>query len=346
MKSIGLFILLCLSVPFYSNADLLEVEKRTIEIYENSVSSVVNVSNIQVRRGFFYDAVEVPAGAGSGFIWDEDGHIVTNYHVADGGSKFLITFHNDKKQYEAKFIGGERTKDIAVLKLLEKPSNLKAISVGKSSTLRVGQMSIAIGNPFGLDHSMSKGIISALGRQIKGYGGMKINDMIQTDTAINQGNSGGPLLDSSGNLIGMNTMIFSTSGSSAGLGFAVPVDTINRIVPQIIKHGKVIRPALGISILPDRIKQRYVGDKGVAISTIQDGGAADKAGLRGMTEDRQGRLYIGDVILKIDKVAVNSLEDIYLALEKYKIGDKVTVTYERDDKEYTTSVALQELRDF
>lgn len=346
MRIATLFLVLMLTTPTMALANLLEVEKRIISIYENNVSSVVNVSNIQVRRGFFHDAIEVPAGAGSGFVWDTDGHIVTNYHVADEGTKFLITFHNDKKQYEAKFIGGERTKDIAVLKLLEKPSHLKPVNVGKSNSLKVGQMSIAIGNPFGLDHSMSKGIISALGRKIRGYGGMKIHDMIQTDTAINQGNSGGPLLDSSGNLIGMNTMIYSTSGSSAGLGFAVPVDTVSRIVPQIIKHGKVIRPALGISILPDRIKERYVGEKGVAISTILDGGSADKAGLRGMKEDRMGRLYIGDIILKINDKAVNSHEDIYHTLEKYKIGDEVTVTYERSEKIKTTRLKLQQLREF
>jgi S1-C subfamily serine protease len=333
-------------VSNYAHAKLLESEKRTISIYENTVHSVVNISNIQVKRGFFFDAVEVPAGAGSGFIWDNKGHIITNFHVADNGSKFLISFHNNKKQYEAKFIGGEKTKDIAVLKLLEIPPELRSIALGKSSTLKVGQMSIAIGNPFGLDHSMSKGIISALGRKIRGYGGMKIHNMIQTDTSINQGNSGGPLLDSSGKLIGINTMIYSTSGSSAGLGFAVPVDTIARIVPQIIKHGRVIRPALGITILPDNIKKRFVGSKGIAISTVQDDGAAADAGLQGMKEDQHGRVYIGDVILKVAGVEVNEHEEIYHQLESFKIGDTVPITFERNNKIKQTKITLQELKDF
>lgn len=347
--SVFLSLITCFLISLYpvkSQAafNLLDLEKRTISIYEQAVKSVVNISNIKVKRGFFVDAVEIPVGAGSGFVWDKEGHIVTNYHVADNGSKFLITFHNDKKQYQAKFVGGEKAKDIAVLKLLEMPPSLTPLPITRSNKLKVGQISIAIGNPFGLDHSMSMGIISALGRSIDGYGGIKINNMIQTDAAVNRGNSGGPLIDSSGRLIGMNTLIYSTSGSSAGLGFAIPSDTINRIVPQITKHGKVIRPALGIGILPDNIKKRFVGSKGIVISTIQPGSPAELAGLKGMKQDNYGRLYLGDIIVKIDKVIVNTHDDIYNTLDKYKIGDMIKVHYQRDGTTKSTNLKLQELK--
>ncbi|MEX1099323.1 MAG: trypsin-like peptidase domain-containing protein, partial [Bacteriovoracaceae bacterium] len=191
---------------------LLEEEKRIINVYHSVVGSVVNVSNIRVANNFFYGEVEVPQGSGSGFVWDENGHIVTNYHVVQGGNNFLVTFHDDSKQYKAEVVGVAPKKDIAVLKLKDKPKSLKPVSAGSSKDLLVGQSALALGNPFGLDHSISRGIISALGRKIQGIGGVKIHDMIQTDAAINQGNSGGPLLNSQGQVIGMNTMIFSTSG--------------------------------------------------------------------------------------------------------------------------------------
>lgn len=324
-------------------AELLPVEKQTIHIYHETVPSVVNVSNIRVADSFFYGKVEVPQGAGTGFIWDQNGHIVTNFHVVQGGNNFVITFHNDKNQYKAKVVGIAPKKDIAVLKLEKMPRQLKPITVGSSKSLLVGQIAMAIGNPFGLDHSISKGIISALGRKIDGIGGVKIHDIIQTDAAINQGNSGGPLLNSKGELIGVNTMIVSTSGSSAGLGFAVPVDTVKRIVPQLIEHGKVIRPGLGIGLLDERMKQRYVGKKGAAISFVDPDGAAGKAGLKGMMKDNYGRIYLGDVILKINGKEVNNLDDIYYELDRYKIGDTVEIEYLRDEKKKKTSVTLQQL---
>lgn len=325
----------------YSN--LLEGEKRIINTYHNVVPSVVNVSNIKVADSFFYGKVEMPQGSGTGFIWDDQGHIVTNFHVVQGGNSFVITFHNDKKQYKARVVGIAPKKDIAVLKLVEKPKNLKPIKVGSSNDLLVGQTALAIGNPFGLDHSVSKGIISALGRKINGIGGVKIHDMIQTDAAINQGNSGGPLLNSNGELIGMNTMIFSTTGSSAGLGFAVPVDTIKRIGPQLIAHGKVIRPGLGIGILETHVRERYVGDKGAAISFVDPEGSASTAGLKGMMKDNYGRIYIGDVIVKINGNEVNSTDDVYHELEKYKIGDTINIQYLRDKKKRSTKVRLKAL---
>lgn len=343
MKTIFL-ILIMLFTTFYSHAsDLLEVEKKIINIYQKNVPSVVNVSNIKVANNFFYGRVEVPQGAGTGIVWDNQGHILTNYHVVEGGNQFVITFHNDKKTYKSKVVGVAPSKDIAVLKINNFPKNLKPISIGSSNKLLVGQIALALGNPFGLNHSLSKGIISALERKIDGIGGVKIHNMIQTDTAINQGNSGGPLLDSNGKLIGMNTMIYSPSGSNAGLGFAVPVDTIKSIVPQLIKHGKVIRPGLGIGILEDHIREKFVGNKGAVISFINENSSADKAGLRGMSRDRFGRIYIGDIILKIDGKEVNSKDDVFHILEQYKIGDTITIDFLRESKKKSLKVKLQQL---
>lgn len=322
-------------------ADLLSVETKTIEIYRKVVPSTVNVSNIKLARNFLYGEVEVPQGAGSGFVWDQAGHIVTNYHVVQGGNAFVVTFHNDPKQYRATIVGTAAEKDIAVLKLDEKPLKLTPIPVGSSKDLQVGQYSFAIGSPFGLDYTLTTGVISALGRKIDGIGGVKINNMIQTDAAINMGNSGGPLLDSSASLIGMNTVIFSTSGSSAGLGFAVPVDTINSIVPQLIMHGKLTRPGLGIGIVPDSAKERMVQiKKGLIISYVDEKGGAARAGLKGMTQDKYGRIYLGDVILNVDGQEVNNLDDIYQVMEKRKVGDTVSVEYRREGKTYKTKIIL------
>lgn len=343
MKPLMLFFLMLFSVTGWS-AELLPVETKTIEIYRKVVPSTVNVSNIKLARNFFYGEVEVPQGAGSGFVWDDQGHIVTNFHVVQGGNSFVVTFHNDPKQYKATIVGTAPEKDIAVLKLTEKPPRLTPIPVGSSKDLMVGQYSFAIGSPFGLDYTLTTGVVSALGRKIDGIGGVKINDMIQTDAAINMGNSGGPLLNSSAELIGMNTVIFSTSGSSAGLGFAVPVDTIKLIVPQLIRHGKLIRPGLGIGIVPDTMKQRMIQSrKGLIISYIDEKGGAGEAGLKGMTQDQYGRIYLGDVILKVDGQEVNNLDDIYQVIEKKNIGDTVDVEYRRDGKNLKTKVKLKAL---
>ena len=344
MKHVLFFSVICFfTLNATAETEYLQLEKRIIDIYQKNVPSVVNVANIKVARDFWYgEVVEVPQGAGTGFVWDGKGHIVTNYHVVEGGNSFMVTFHNDKKQYEATVVGVSPKSDIAVLKL-KKRKDLAPIEVGSSETLKVGQLALAIGNPLGFDHSISRGIISALGRKMDGIGGVKIHDMIQTDAAINQGNSGGPLLDSSGKLIGMNTLIVSQSGSSAGLGFAVPVDTIKRAVPQLIKHGKIIRPGLGIGVLEESLRERYVGKKGVALSFVDPEGSAGRAGLKGMMRDRYGRIYLGDVILKVDGQEVNSRDDIYHVLSKYKIGDSVIVEYIREEKRKKTRVVLRAL---
>ncbi len=323
--------------------ELLNGENRIIEIYQEAVPSVVNVANIKFADSFFYGKVEVPQGTGTGFVWDKAGHIVTNFHVVQGGNSFLVTFHKNKKQYKAVVVGVAPKQDIAVLKLKEMPANLKPIQIGSSSDLKVGQTALALGNPYGFDHSLSKGIISALGRKIDGIGGVKIHDMIQTDTAINQGNSGGPLLNSSGELIGVNTMIVSRSGSSAGLGFAVPIDTVKRITPQLIAHGKVIRPGLGIGVLEEDIRKRYVGEKGAALSFVDPEGVAGLAGLKGMMRDRYGRIYIGDVLLRINGTEVNSRDDVYHQLGKYKIGSSIKIHFLREQKVKQVEVTLKPL---
>jgi len=328
----------------FSWGALLGEENRTIEIYKRAVPSTVNVSNIKLARNFFHGEVEVPQGAGSGWVWDNEGHIITNFHVVQGGNSFVVTFYNDPKRYSASIVGTAPEKDIAVLKLKEQPSKLSPVELGSSKDLLVGQSSYAIGSPFGLDYSLTHGVISALGRKIEGIGGVKINDIIQTDASINQGNSGGPLLDSSAKLIGMNTMIFSTSGSSAGLGFAVPVDTIKQIVPQLIKHGKVIRPGLGIVIVPDSEKFRILGrTRGLIISYVDEKGGAAEAKLRGMTQDSMGRVYLGDIITKVDGQDVNSLDDIYQILDTKKVGDSVSVEYLREGKKLKSMVRLKAL---
>jgi S1-C subfamily serine protease len=341
-------LLMGLVSPQRERQMLLESEQNTINVFENSVSSVVNVSNLRIaRRGWFdFDPMTIPAGNGSGFVWDDQGHIVTNFHVIASGDSFLVSFHADPKQYEAVLVGAEPRKDVAVLKLKERPKNLKPVSLGESNSLRIGQKAMAIGNPFGLDHTITEGIISATNRKIQGIGNVRIHGMIQTDASINPGNSGGPLFDSSGRVIGVNTMIFSSSGTSAGVGFAVPIDTIKLIVPQLIEHGKVIRPGLGIGVLPDHARRRFGIERGIVITTLDPSGGAAQAGLQGLNQDRRGRLHIGDVVISIDGKPVDSFDDIYHVLENYKIGDTVEVTYIRDRKERKTKVRLTEISSF
>lgn len=314
---------------------MLENERNSISVFQNAVDSVVNVSNMRKARSMFnLDASEVESGTGSGFVWDKEGYIVTNFHVVDEGDSFLVTFKDDKKQYRAKFIGADPKKDIAVLKLNESPKNLKPITLGNSKTLLVGQKSLAIGNPLGFDHSLTTGTVSALERSIKGYGGVSINGMIQTDAAINPGNSGGALLDSQGKLIGINTMIFNAGGASAsaGLGFAIPVDTVKGIVPQIIKYGKVIRPGLGIAVLEDNYAIQFGLREGVMIKYVDPKGPSFKAGLKGITRSRFGEYYPGDVITQIDSSLIKNYDDLFTVIDKYKIGDNVKIKFIRDNK--------------
>ena len=322
---------------------MLENERNSISIFQNVVDSIVNVSNMRKAHTIFnMDVTEVEAGTGSGFVWDKDGFIVTNFHVVDGGDSFLITFKNDKTQYRSKLVGADPKKDIAVLKLLEIPKNLKPILLGDSKKLQVGQKSLAIGNPLGFDHSLTTGTVSALERSIKGYGGVSINGMIQTDAAINPGNSGGALLDSQGKIIGINTMIFNGGGASAsaGLGFAIPIDIVKKIVPQLIQYGKVIRPGLGIAVLEDIYAARFGLREGVMIKFVDPKGPSGKAGLRGITQNHNGEFYLGDIINSIDSQPIKNYDDLFTTIDKYKIGDVVKIKFIRDNKEKTIEIKL------
>ncbi|MCX6571345.1 MAG: trypsin-like peptidase domain-containing protein, partial [Candidatus Aminicenantes bacterium] len=316
-----------------------EDERNTIEVVKKTKNSVVFITNLQYVRDFFYSSDQpVPRGSGSGFVWDDQGHIVTNFHVIDEGDKFMVSLPN-QKQVEATLVGREPNKDIAVLKLGESVSDLTPVTIGTSRDLLVGQKVIAIGNPFGFDHTVTKGIVSALGRSMPGAGGVTIRDMIQTDASINPGNSGGPLLDSAGALIGMNTMIASPSGASSGVGFAVPVDTIRKIVPQIIQFGKVTRPGLGITFVRDEYA-RQAEVQGAVIAEVPRESSAYDLGLRGLSRDDRGRLFIRDVIIGIDGTKIASYDDLYNALDGYKIGDTVTLEVDQSGKNRKVRIIL------
>ena len=330
---------LCVTAPRLS-AQLTEDEKNTIDIVKRMKNSVVFITNIQVVRDFYFNEEKVPRGSGSGFIWDDQGRIVTNFHVIEDGVEFMVTLP-DREQRQAKLVGKDEKKDVAVLQVDGDRKGLFPVTVGSSKDLQVGQKVIAIGNPFGFDHTVTQGIVSALGRQILGAGGVTIRDMIQTDASINPGNSGGPLLNSSGELIGMNTMIVSPSGTSSGVGFAVPVDTIKKSVPELIRYGKVTRPGLPFTLLSDQYAERFgIEGKGVAIVEVPAGSDASRAGLRGISQDRRGYMYLGDVITAVDQTKVTSYDDLYGALESHKIGETVTLTVVRDQKTRQVQVTL------
>ncbi|MFA6316339.1 MAG: trypsin-like peptidase domain-containing protein [Elusimicrobiota bacterium] len=331
------------AIPVFAGSlawGLLPDEENTIKVFNDVSPAVVFVTNIAVERSFYLDEFAIPQGSGSGFIWDRAGHVVTNYHVVANGDIFLVKL-KDHTELRARLVGIEPRKDIAVLKIDAPQEKLRVLPLGDSSSLQVGQKAVAIGNPFGLDNTLTTGIISALGRQMEGIGGVTIRDLIQTDAAINPGNSGGPLLDSDGRLIGVNTMMVSRSGSSAGIGFAVPVAFVKKIVPQLIKYGKVIQPGMGVSILTEGQKYYYLGAiRGVVVREVTPGGPADRAGMRGMRRDFSGRMLLGDIIVGINDDQVANYDDMYNALDRCKVGDKVAVKVIRDDRKRTFQVEL------
>ena len=259
-------------------------ERRVIEIFRDVSPSVVNIATLALRRSSFFslDVYEIPAGTGSGFVWNDQGHVVTNYHVIQNGRRFVVTLGDE--DYDAQLIGAAPHKDLAVLEVDAPREVLRPVMLGTSGDLVVGQRVLAIGNPFGLDQTLTVGVVSALGRELKSPAGLPIRDVVQTDAAINPGNSGGPLLDSSGRLIGVNTAIFSPSGASAGIGFAVPVDAVKRLVPQLIRYGQPIQPGIGIDLVSDRVARRFRLE-GVIVRTVRRGGPADAAGIPGSTRD-------------------------------------------------------------
>lgn len=319
---------------------LLPDEENTIKVFKAASASVVYVTNVAIIRSPYMDEQAIPQGTGSGFVWDRKGHVVTNFHVVQGGNAFLVTL-GDQTQLEARLVGSDATKDIAVLVVEKGHEKLQPVRAAKFEALQVGQKAIAIGNPFGLDHTLTTGVISALGREVRGVSGITIRDMIQTDAAVNPGNSGGPLLDSDGNLIGMNTMIYSRSGGSAGIGFAVPVSFIARIVPELIKYGKVVRPGMGVSILNTGQKYYLIGEQpGVVINEVLSGGPAAKAGLRGLRRLPGGRIALGDVIIGVESFSVKDFDDLYNAFDRFKAGDRVMVKIKRGGQELFLPVKL------
>lgn len=324
-----------------ARGDLAADEAATIDVFKEASPSVVYITTSDIARDFFsLNPVEVPRGSGSGFIYDGDGHVVTNFHVLREGRRWVVTLA-DRSQWEARFVGGAEEKDLAVLKIDAPAERLKPIAMGTSSDLQVGQKVFAIGNPFGLDQTLTTGIVSALGREIPSLTGRPIRDVIQTDAAINPGNSGGPLLDSAGRLIGVNTQIASPSGASAGIGFAIPVDIVNRVVPELIRHGRLTRPVLGVVVWPDNVT-RKLGLEGVLLQDVPEGSAAAAAGLRGTVLTRDGRLrQLGDLVLKIDDRPTPNQYALLDVLESHKVGDEVQVTYQRDEDVQQAVVRLQ-----
>tara|TARA_B100000902_G_scaffold139661_1_gene137739 strand:- start:37 stop:1182 length:1146 start_codon:yes stop_codon:yes gene_type:complete len=325
--------------------DLGEGEKATIKLFEETSPSVVFITTINLRRDFFSTNIyKIPAGTGSGFIWDSAGHIVTNYHVIKGADEAKITLW-DQSTWDAKLVGAEPDKDLAVLKIKAPDKRLKPIKIGESKNLLVGQNAYAIGNPFGFDQTLTTGIISALGREIESITRRPITGVIQTNAAINPGNSGGPLLDSANRLIGINTAIYSPTGSYAGIGFAVPVDTVNRIVPQLIEFGKVIKPGLGINIAPDSFVTNRLNTTGVLILNTVPGGGAQKAGLKATTQSANGRISMGDIIKEIEGKTVIDSSDLFRILDSKVVGDKVKLTVDRGGESKKIEVTLGALKE-
>jgi S1-C subfamily serine protease len=324
--------------PVTARGDLAQDEQNTIEIFRLNSPSVVYITSIALRRGFFsLNAVEIPRGTGSGFIWDKSGRIVTNYHVISDANKIKVTMA-DGSTWRAVLIGAAPDRDIAVLQIDAPASALRPITIGSSADLQVGQKVFAIGNPFGLDQTITSGIISALGREIKSVTGRTIQGMIQTDAAINPGNSGGPLLDSAGRLIGVNTAIYSPSGAYAGIGFAVPVDTVNKTVPKVIKYGHVIKPGIGATLADKRLAGR-LGIEGVLILAVEADGPAARAGLR-PTMQYMGEIILGDIITGVAGQPVSSYDELRTELEKYEVGNEITLTILRGEQLLDVTVRL------
>jgi S1-C subfamily serine protease len=321
--------------------DLTDLEKSTIAVYNTVRPSVVHITTlVDVQRGSFnLNVQEVPQGTGSGFVWDQEGNIVTNYHVVQNADAAKVTLW-DHTTWTARLVGAYPDKDLAVLHIDAPASVLHAIPIGTSHDLQVGQKVYAIGNPFGLDQTLTDGIVSALGREIDSVTKRPIKNVIQTNAAINPGNSGGPLLDSAGRLIGINTAIYSPSGSSAGIGFAIPVDEVNRVVPQLIRSGKVTRPSIGVHIATDQVAQQLGQEKGALIMGIVSGSPAEKAGLRATRQDRRGQIIVGDVITAVDDNQVATANDLFTVLDNYKPGNTVTLHILRDGKPMEVSVTL------
>ena len=319
--------------------DLRPDEQAIVDLFENASPSVVYITTVTRRRDFFGRVTgEVPLGTGTGFVWDRDGHVITNFHVLEGASSARVVMH-DQTSYVAEYVGGSARHDLAVLRIDAPAASLRQVRLGDSDRVRVGQNAYAIGNPFGYSATLTTGIISALSRQIEGLTGDIIEDVIQVDAAINKGNSGGPLLDSRGRLIGINSQIASPSGTSAGIGFAIPVNTVARVVPQLIANGEYTPARLGITTNQqlNRIAAARYGVNGVVVAEVDPRSGAAGAGLRG-TEWNANQL--GDIIVRIDGEPVRSFRELRLVLDRYQPGGEVEVTVSRDGEMHDIVVPL------
>ena len=317
-------------------------EANNIEIFKRTSPSVVNITNARRERTFYsLNPQDVPQGSGTGFVWDTQGHIVTNFHVVQQADRVLVTLQ-DGMTFDAVPVGVAPNHDLAVLKIEADNVELTPIVPGDSSLLEVGRKVVAIGNPFGLDTTMTVGVVSALGREIDSVTRRKISDVIQTDAAINPGNSGGPLLNSLGELVGVNTAIYSPSGGSSGIGFAIPANTVNRIVPELIQFGRIQTPILGINLLPqaEYYRRLWKIDGVIVLDTIA-GGEPERLGMRGLTRVDGGRIRLGDVIVRLDEESISNENDLAAFLENKRAGERVTVTTRRDNRVLEYEIELQ-----
>jgi S1-C subfamily serine protease len=324
--------------------ELAPDEQTTVDIFQQASPSVVYITTVQrLLDPWTRDIFSVPQGTGSGFIWDDLGHVVTNNHVIAEASEANVRL-NDGRSYRAVLIGSSPDHDLAVLRIRVPIDRPPPVPIGSSTDLRVGQKVFAIGNPFGLDYTLTTGVVSALDRTLsEGSGGVAIDHLIQTDAAINPGNSGGPLLDSAGRLIGINTAIYSPSGAYAGIGFAVPVDTVNRVVPELIANGRYLRPSLGISVDEDinRVVLRKLDLQGVLVLRISAGSAAEAAGMRGTRVDASGNVIPGDVIQKVGGRAVTTVNELLGRLDDFRVGDQTSLSIWRNGDQLELKVVLQ-----
>jgi S1-C subfamily serine protease len=323
--------------------ELLPEERQTIDLFEHARASVVFISTAElVRDVWSRNVMEIPRGTGSGFIWDEAGHVITNFHVIRGASVATIKLA-DGRDYKATLVGTSPSYDIAVLKIGVDFKRPPPVPIGTSADLRVGQKVYAIGNPFGLDWTLTTGIVSALDRSLSPEDGIQVEHLIQTDAAINPGNSGGPLLDSAGRLIGINASILSPSGASAGIGFAIPVDTVMRVVPQLIRFGRYRRPALGIQIDENANSRLHAtfGGEGVYVLRVARGSSAAQAGLRGLHVDADGRPVPGDIVTAINGRKTDSVAQLLARLDDFKVGDTVTLEVVRNGARVKLPVTLE-----
>ena len=316
-------------------------EENNIEIFKLASPSVVNITNSRfVRSNYSLNPQEVPQGSGTGIIWSDEGYIVTNYHVVQEANRVEVTLQ-DGSTYFASAVGLEPSKDLAVIKIDAPKDKLIPVNLGDSSLLEVGRKVIAIGNPFGLDTTMTVGVVSALGREIDSVTRRKIRDVIQTDAAINPGNSGGPLLNSLGQWVGVNTAIYSPSGGSSGIGFAIPVNTVKSIVPELIAYGKVQTPILDIAPIPQADYYRQLwGINGVIVLDVFEDSIPAQLGMRGLTRNRRG-IVLGDVIVEVDGMQIRNEDDLVEVMELHKAGDVVTVVTRRDDQPFEYEIELQ-----